>query len=78
MHDDLCADLRADPDLQLSTKTIPRGALTVDVYHKDLVTTAQADAQGPKMNDEQNVAGVRLPLSVWAGKFNACLNFEGK
>ncbi|SMY23320.1 unnamed protein product [Zymoseptoria tritici ST99CH_1A5] len=59
--------MASHPDLQLSTKTIPRGALTVDVYHKDLVTTAQADAQGPKMNDEQNVAGVRLPLSVWAG-----------
>jgi hypothetical protein len=53
----------------MSRKAIPRGALAVDVYHKDLLTAAQAEAQGPKMNDEQNVAGVRLPLSVWVGRF---------
>jgi hypothetical protein len=30
----------------VTKKAIPRGALAVDIYHKDLVTAAQSEAQG--------------------------------
>ncbi|KAI7089672.1 Peptidyl-prolyl cis-trans isomerase-like [Hortaea werneckii] len=51
-------------DLQSSTKSIPRGAVHVDIYQRDLYTPSQVDANEEYPNNEANVASVKLPLDV--------------
>ncbi|KAI6802198.1 Peptidyl-prolyl cis-trans isomerase-like [Hortaea werneckii] len=56
--------LEQHPDLQPSTKSIPRGAVHVDIYQRDLYTPSQVEANEEYPNNEANVASVKLPLDV--------------
>ncbi|KAK5132170.1 hypothetical protein LTR08_000327 [Meristemomyces frigidus] len=59
--------LESNPDLQASTKAIPRGAMSVDIHQCDLLPIAQRASTTQYPNSEANVAGVRIPLGVWLG-----------
>ncbi|KAI7334215.1 Peptidyl-prolyl cis-trans isomerase-like [Hortaea werneckii] len=56
--------LEQHPDLQSSTKSVPRGAVHVDIYQRDLYTPSQVEANAQYPNNEANVASVKLPLEV--------------
>ncbi|KAI7328176.1 Peptidyl-prolyl cis-trans isomerase-like [Hortaea werneckii] len=56
--------LEQHPDLQSSMKSIPRGAVHVDIYQRDLYTPSQVEANEEYPNNEANVASVKLPLDV--------------
>ncbi|KAI7221354.1 hypothetical protein KC333_g1770 [Hortaea werneckii] len=56
--------LEHHPDLQSSIKSIPRGAVHVDIYQRDLYTPSQVEANEQYPNNEANVANVKLPLEV--------------
>lgn len=45
-------------------KSIPRGAVHVDIYQRDLYTPSQVEANEEYPNNEANVASVKLPLDV--------------
>lgn len=60
-----------DSDLQASTKTIPRGAMAVNIHQRDLLTPSQASAADNYPNADAIVAGVKLPLSVALGSIFA-------
>ncbi|KAK5121183.1 hypothetical protein LTR85_005667 [Meristemomyces frigidus] len=58
--------LRDNPDLQSGSKAIPRGTMSIDIHQRDLLTPSPTtDEQHP--NSDANIAGVKLPLSVWLG-----------
>ncbi|KAI7646270.1 Peptidyl-prolyl cis-trans isomerase-like, partial [Hortaea werneckii] len=56
--------LEQHPDLQSSIKSIPRAAVHVDIYQRDLYTPSQVEANAQYPNNEANVASVKLPLEV--------------
>ncbi|KAI6870240.1 Peptidyl-prolyl cis-trans isomerase-like [Hortaea werneckii] len=56
--------LEQHPDLQSTTKSIPRGAVHVEIYQRDLYTPSQVEANENFPNYEANVASVKLPLEV--------------
>ncbi|KAI7027372.1 Peptidyl-prolyl cis-trans isomerase-like [Hortaea werneckii] len=56
--------LEQHPDLQSSIKSIPRGAVHVDIYQRDLYTPSQVEANEQYPNNEANIAHVKLPLEV--------------
>ncbi|KAI6811648.1 hypothetical protein KC332_g3424 [Hortaea werneckii] len=56
--------LEQHPDLQSTTKPIPRGAAHVEIYQRDLYTPSQIEANEQYPNNEANVASVQLPLEV--------------
>ncbi|KAI7617424.1 Peptidyl-prolyl cis-trans isomerase-like, partial [Hortaea werneckii] len=51
-------------DLQSTTKSIPRGAVHVEIHQRDLYTPSQVEANEEFPNNEANVASVKLPLEV--------------
>jgi hypothetical protein len=54
----------ADSTLQRTSTPIPRGALSVEIYQRDLLTEAQKLQFADMPNYETNVAGVTVPLKV--------------
>ncbi|KAK5113981.1 hypothetical protein LTR62_003104 [Meristemomyces frigidus] len=57
--------LAAHPELQQTSKPIPRGVRTIDIYQRDLLSDGQKEAQVEQLpNAEQNVAGVKLTLGM--------------
>jgi len=58
----------ADPDLQRTSKPIPRGVLGVEIYERDLLTDAQKPQFAAMPNYQANVAGVTIPIKVLLGK----------
>ncbi|KAI7544100.1 Peptidyl-prolyl cis-trans isomerase-like [Hortaea werneckii] len=56
--------LEQHPDLQSSIKSIPRGAVHVDIYQRDLYTPSQVETNEQYPNNEANIAHVKLPLEV--------------
>jgi hypothetical protein len=66
----------ADPNLQRTSKPIPRGALSIDVYERDLLTEAQKPQFAAMPNYETNVAGVTVPLKIFLGKLLGSKEFE--
>ncbi|RMY68271.1 hypothetical protein D0863_07229 [Hortaea werneckii] len=56
--------LEQHPDLQSTTKSIPRGAVHVEIYQRDLYTPSQGETNEAYPNNEANVASVKLPLEV--------------
>jgi hypothetical protein len=65
-----------DPNLQRTSKPIPRGALSVEIYERDLLTEAQKPQFAAMPNYETNVAGVTVPLKVFLGKLLGSKEFE--
>jgi len=66
----------ADPDLQRTSKPIPRGALNVEIYERDLLTEAQKLQFAAMPNQQTNVAGVTVPLKVFLGKLVGSKEFD--
>lgn len=61
-----CTDIASDPTLRRSTKALPPRARALDIYQRDLVSTAPGTADAATHgNDVSNVAGIQLPLIVW-------------
>ena len=65
-----------DPELQRTSKPIPRGVLNVEVYECDLLTEAQKPQFAAMPNYQTNVAGVTVPLKVFLGKLLGSKEFE--
>lgn len=57
----------ADPSLQRTSVTIPKGSTHIELQERDLLTEAQKTQWAGMPNYEQNVAGVSLPLKVVLG-----------
>lgn len=66
----------ADANLQRTSKPIPRGALSIDIYERDLLTEAQKPQFAAMPNYGTNVAGVTVPLKVFLGKLLRSKDFE--
>lgn len=65
-----------DPTLQRTSTPIPRGALSVEIYERDLLTEAQKPQFASMPNYQTNVAGVTVPLKVFLGKLLGSKEFE--
>nr|OQO31344.1 hypothetical protein B0A51_02118 [Rachicladosporium sp. CCFEE 5018] len=63
-------------DLQVTRKTIPRGALNMDILEVDLQTSAQRDMFGTMPNQETNVAGIKVPIRIWLGSVAGSAGFK--
>ncbi|KAK3674066.1 hypothetical protein LTR78_005913 [Recurvomyces mirabilis] len=56
--------LEKHPEIQMSSKSIARGVMTVDVHQRDLLTNEQSEGIGSYPNRDVNLAGVKLPVTV--------------
>ncbi|KAF2862645.1 hypothetical protein K470DRAFT_262538 [Piedraia hortae CBS 480.64] len=70
---ELSALLEKDRQLRCSIKPIPRGAFFMDVYQYDLWLPEERIAYVRKPNYNTNLAGVRIPWSVYIRRL-----FSGK
>ncbi|KAK4543895.1 hypothetical protein LTR36_004669 [Oleoguttula mirabilis] len=59
--------LKNNPGLQSGSKAIPRGAMSVEIYQRDLITPSPTTVDEQHPNYDANIAGIKLPLSVWLG-----------
>lgn len=51
----------------MTSKSIARGVMTVDIHQRDLLTTEQLEGSEAYPNRNVNVAGVKLPVTVVLG-----------
>jgi hypothetical protein len=68
--------LSTDPNLQRASTPIRRGALSIEIYERDLLTEAQKPQFAAMPNCQTNVAGVTVPLKVFLGKLLGSKEFE--